>query len=94
MSVYTPVDGDINSYLRATASYTDGEGSDKSAMVVSDYAVQGVRGTNNAPVFPDQNPDTMGVQNETAARDGSGEHEGRSWPLGTRLRPRTKMATC
>ena len=48
-----PVDGDINSYLRATASYTDGEGSDKSAMVVSEYAVQGVRGTNTAPKFAD-----------------------------------------
>ena len=37
---YTPVDADIDSYLRGTASYTDAEGSGKSAMVVSEYAVQ------------------------------------------------------
>ena len=53
---YTPVDGDIDSYLRATASYTDGEGSDKSAMVVSDYAVQAIRGANIAPAFPVRRP--------------------------------------
>ena len=52
-SSYEPVDGDIDSYLRATASYTDGEGSDKSAMMVSDYAVQSRRGANMAPAFPD-----------------------------------------
>ena len=60
---YTPVDADINSYLRATASYTDGEGSDKRAMVVSDYAVQGVRGNNTAPEFAeDQDPNMDGDQ--------------------------------
>ena len=57
---YTPVDGDIDSYLRATASYTDNEGSEKSAMVVSDYAVQSIRGGNRAPAFPDQRPPRNG----------------------------------
>ena len=56
---YTPVDGDIGSYLRATASYTDVEGSDKTQMNdVGQYSVQRVPGTNEAPDFPDQDPDT------------------------------------
>ena len=32
---YTPVDGDANMYLRATASYTDGHGPDKSKMATT-----------------------------------------------------------
>ena len=32
---YTPVTGDDGNYLRATASYTDGEGPDKTAEVIS-----------------------------------------------------------
>ena len=67
--VYTPVDDDLNSYLRATASYTDKEGSGKSAMVVSEYAVQARRGSNNPPAFPDQDPDTGGVQNDVTTRE-------------------------
>ena len=67
---YMPVDDDINFYLRATASYTDGEGSDKSAMVVSEYAVQGVRGTNMAPAFPADDPDTADTnENQAATRE-------------------------
>ena len=51
---YTPADADIDSYLRATVSYTDGEGSGKSAMVVPDYSVQGEPANNSAPNFTDQ----------------------------------------
>ena len=51
-AVYTPTDDDDNYYLRAMASYTDDEGSDKTAMVVSDYPVQRIHGTNHPPVFP------------------------------------------
>ena len=65
---YTPVDGDKRSYLRATASYTDGEGSDKSAMVVSDYAVQALRGSNNAPEFADDQDPVMVGDQPTAVR--------------------------
>ena len=36
---YTPVSADIGMYLRATASYSDGEGSGKSAEVVSGASV-------------------------------------------------------
>ena len=50
--VYTPADADDLHYLRAMASYTDDEGPDKTAMVVSDYAVQRIHGTNHAPTFP------------------------------------------
>ena len=39
---YTPVAGDVGMYLRATASYTDGEGSGKSAEMVSANAVAAV----------------------------------------------------
>ena len=37
---YTPVDGDVGNYLRATASYTDGHGVGKNAQAVSSNAVQ------------------------------------------------------
>ena len=36
---YTPVSGDQGMYIRATATYTDGEGSGKTAEVVSDNTV-------------------------------------------------------
>ena len=38
-ATYTPVEGDAGMYLRATASYTDGEGSGQSAMATSANAV-------------------------------------------------------
>ena len=56
-SSYTPQDTDNGSYLRVTATYTDPEGSDKSAMATSANKVQAVRGDNNAPVFPDEDGD-------------------------------------
>ena len=68
-SSYTPQDDDNGSYLRVTATYTDPEGSDKSAMARSAYKVQAVRGDNNAPVFPDQDPDDEGDQSDTATRE-------------------------
>ena len=36
---YTPVEADVGMYLRATASYTDGEGSGKTAMATTENAV-------------------------------------------------------
>ena len=38
-ATYTPVEEDGANYLQATASYTDGHGSGKTALAVSDYAV-------------------------------------------------------
>ena len=39
-ATYTPVGGDVGSYLRATASYTDGHGAGKSAEAVSANPVE------------------------------------------------------
>ena len=39
-SIYTPVTGDVGSYLRVTASYTDGHGSGKTAQAASDDTVR------------------------------------------------------
>ena len=50
---YTPVPADVDRYLRATASYTDGEGSGKSAQVVSANRVQ------PAPVEPNEPPEFL-----------------------------------
>ena len=68
-ATYEPVDGDIGDYLRATVTYTDPEGSDKPAMMRSEYQVQGVRGDNSAPEFAaDQDP-VMDLDQEDAARE-------------------------
>ena len=91
-SSYTPQDGDIGSYLRVTATYTDPEGSGKSAMERSDYKVQAVRGANNAPVFPDQDPDMDGDQSTEATREVA-ENTAAGRPLGTRSWPRTRTVT-
>ena len=49
-----PVAGLVGKYLRATATYTDAHGNDKSAMAVSANAVRAVPGgTNSSPAFPD-----------------------------------------
>ena len=57
---YTPVTGDVGRFLRATASYTDAHGPNKSASDVSMQAVAMPR--NLAPVFTDEDEDTDGVQ--------------------------------
>ena len=63
---YTPVEGDANMYLRATAMYTDGHGSDKSEMAVSANAV------NTVPAF-DADTATRSVDENTAAGENIGE---------------------
>ena len=63
---YSPVGGDVGNYLRVTASYTDGEGSGKSAQAVSDNAVQAAPLTNSAPVFSGD-PVTREIAENTAA---------------------------
>ena len=52
-NVYTPVGDDVGYYLRATASYDDGQGDDKSAEMVSYFAVQPVPYSNKMPAFLD-----------------------------------------
>ena len=67
-ATYTPHSSDVGYFLRATASYTDGHGGSKTAMEPSANAVVGKATGNVAPVFPDQDPNTPGVQNTTAER--------------------------
>ena len=57
---YTPVDADDTKFLRVTASYTDAEGSGKTAVGMPAQAVEKVR--NLAPVFTDEDDDTDGIQ--------------------------------
>ena len=63
---YTPVEGDANMYLRATAMYTDGHGSGKSESMVSANAV------NTLPAF-DGDTATRSVGENTAAGESIGE---------------------
>ena len=63
---YTPVEGDANMYLRATAMYTDGHGSGKSESMVSANAV------NTVPAF-DGDTATRSVGENTAAGESIGE---------------------
>ena len=46
---YTPVSGDVGKYLRATASYTDGHGSGKTAQAVSARSVRAIPSSNSVP---------------------------------------------
>ena len=62
---YTPVEGDANMYLRATAMYTDGHGSGKSESMVSANAVSTV------PAF-DADTATRSVDENTAAGENIG----------------------
>ena len=70
---YTPIDAvgksDINDYLRATASYTDGEGSGKTAVMNSEYTVQAARVSNTAPEFADDQDPVMDAVQAAAARE-------------------------
>ena len=63
---YTPVAGDVGDYLRATASYTDGEAAGKSALAISANAVEAAPGR-NAPVFREYPTATRSVARNTPA---------------------------
>ena len=62
---YTPVDGDATYYLRATASYTDGEASGKTAQAQTTQAVGA--GSNRPPTFTDGQTTSRDVAENTAA---------------------------
>ncbi len=51
--MYTPKPADVNRYLRATVTYTDPEGSGKTAVATTANRVLVTRSTNTAPVFKD-----------------------------------------
>ena len=61
---YTPVALDKSSYLRVTASYTDGQGAGKSASAVSTAAVV----ANTAPRFPIEEPGAEEEAGDTLER--------------------------
>ena len=50
-ATYTPVAADNGNYLRATASYTDRRGPEKSANGVSDYQSRAIPDDNTAPTI-------------------------------------------
>ena len=79
---YTPVFDDVGDYLRATASYNDGEGGGKSAQAISANAVEVALGR-NAPVFREYPTATRSVPKNTPA---GSEH--RRTRLGHRRRQR------
>ena len=61
-AVYPPL-GVVDKYLRVTATYDDGHGTDKSEMAVSAHKVRAVPAANNAaPVFPDEDTVATGKQ--------------------------------
>ena len=64
---YTPVAGDVGGYLRATASYADGEGVGKSALVMSHHVVREVHPAGHAPEFPDSETGMRSVAENTGA---------------------------
>ena len=74
---YTPVAADKGSYLRATASYTDGHGPRKSAQAATSDPVP----SNSAPVFTVSDLDTGrglngGLERSVAENTGEGEAVG------------------
>ena len=72
-ATYTPKPADLNHYLRATATYTDGQGSDKTEMAISARKVLTSRSENTPPVF--KNADGDEIQGcHTHYQRGGGEH--------------------
>ena len=69
-ATYTPVAGDGENYLRATATYTDGEGSGKTAESVSANAVHV---PNTAPSFPTTESGIRSVAENTPSGEDVGD---------------------
>ena len=67
-AAYTPVDADDTMFLQAAASYTDGEGSGKSAKMATANAVT----SNSPPAFPDTEDGMRSVAENTAAGENVG----------------------
>ena len=63
-ATYRPVLTYVGRYLYAIASYTDGQGANKMAFMVSDNMVQAADTFNEEPEFPDLDPDTEGDQTD------------------------------
>ena len=65
---YTPVGGDEDHFLRVMVSYSDGQGSGKTAEGVSANRVRAAPFTNTAPVFPSSEDGRREVEENTPAR--------------------------
>ena len=100
-ATYKPVAGDVDGWLWAIASYTDGQGQDKTAMVVSGYAVRAADTLNELPMFPDQDAETEERetdQTRTVAEDAAagaergrrGDGHGRRHRRQTDIQPRRR----
>ena len=79
-ATYKPVAGDVGDWLWAIASYTDGQGQDKTAMVVSGYVVRAADTLNELPMFPDQDAETE--ERETDQTRTVAENTGADQPVG------------
>ena len=69
---YTPVAQDVGKFLRVTASYSDGEGANKTAQAAAPNAVRDVPATNDAPEFPSSENGTRTVAENTGAGENVG----------------------
>ncbi len=65
-SRYTPLDADLNHYLRVTVDYTDGHGSGKDKQVASMNRTQAAPVINNPPAFPNATEDRSVAENSAA----------------------------
>ena len=63
---YTPANADLDHYLRASATYTDGQGPDKEAQVASDERTREQPAVNRPPVFSSTTVDRSVPENSTA----------------------------
>ncbi len=68
-SSYTPTAADRDHYLRATVSYEDGHGPDKSADAVTESTTANERTSNTAPVLPDSVDDISLPENAAPGRN-------------------------
>ena len=77
-AAYTPKPADLNHYLRATATYTDDQGSDKTEMAISARKVLAPRSTNTRPVFKDSDGEeiTEAITREVAENSDAGTDVG------------------
>ena len=67
---YTPATEDIGYYLRATATYSDGLGTERdSASAVTEYAVEERPVANSQPAFTDTDDDIDGAQQNRSVRE-------------------------
>ena len=79
-ATYTPVDGDANNYLQATANYTDPQGSGKTAVATTTATVLGVTATPNDGTvsLPSAQP-TVGTAVTASLTDSDGTPTGTTW---------------